>query len=290
MRTLITATLSSLFLIPQIALADSDKSIKISELLAKKTKHICVRADGKFIARRKCRKNQSQLDAESFAALVSNSVTELGIRSNGEKGDVGPQGAVGPQGPTGPQGIAGAIGPQGDTGPIGPVGPKGDTGATGAVGPQGPIGEQGVQGPSGADLFHFVGGTSIIRHEPFWSPINAFGASQVSDGGKNRVNQLTFGVVGTSCKRVAYTIRSSAPGVSGWTFRLLKASENFDAEDPTRLASIYTLCTISGTDHSCSGESDVDYKNTDLINFFGMKLEATAPDARISWNVRCIDR
>ncbi len=79
----------------------------------------------------------------------------------GERGDVGPAGAMGPvgpkgdPGPTGPKGDPGAAGARGATGPAGSkgdpgaAGPKGDTGSIGPIGLTGPVGPKGDPGPIG---------------------------------------------------------------------------------------------------------------------------------------------
>jgi hypothetical protein len=68
----------------------------------------------------------------------------------GERGEVGPQGATGVQGVTGPQGATGVQGVTGPQGATGVQGERGEVGPQGATGVQGERGEVGPQGISGA--------------------------------------------------------------------------------------------------------------------------------------------
>ena len=86
------------------------------------------------------------------------SVSEDGIISWTNNGDLpnpapvnikGDTGATGPQGPKGDTGDTGPQGPKGDTGDTGPQGPKGETGPRGPAGPQGETGPQGPKGDTG---------------------------------------------------------------------------------------------------------------------------------------------
>ena len=67
---------------------------------------------------------------------------KAGELPSGQRGAVGPAGALGGRGPTGAPGSEGPIGPTGRPGATGPTGPAG---ATGDRGPQGPRAVSGYQ-------------------------------------------------------------------------------------------------------------------------------------------------
>lgn len=71
------------------------------------------------------------------------SVSDEGVLSWTNDGDLenpSPVSIMGPQGPTGPKGEKGDIGAKGEKGEKGPTGPKGEKGEKGDTGPTGPAG------------------------------------------------------------------------------------------------------------------------------------------------------
>lgn len=79
-------------------------------------------------------------------AVYTPSVSEAGVISWSNNGDLPNPEPVNIRGPQGERGETGQTGPQGKTGATGPQGPQG---IQGEIGPQGPTGPQGEQGPRG---------------------------------------------------------------------------------------------------------------------------------------------
>lgn len=79
-------------------------------------------------------------------AVYTPSVSEAGVISWSNNGDLPNPEPVDIRGPQGERGETGQTGPQGKTGATGPQGPQG---IQGEIGPQGPTGPQGEQGPRG---------------------------------------------------------------------------------------------------------------------------------------------
>ena len=65
--------------------------------------NLCLKNTGEIVARKRCHKNQVQLDTEALAALLEPLLVTEG--ATGPKGDQGDKGAPGDQGSVGPQGL-----------------------------------------------------------------------------------------------------------------------------------------------------------------------------------------
>ncbi len=126
--------------------------LPLTSVQAQKRLKLCLRQiDGKLVAKRRCTRVETQLDAQALTALTAADAGPAGEQGpKGDKGDTGAQGPSGLQGARGLQGLQGATGPAGPKGETGARGPQGATGARGATGAKGATGATGSRGPTGA--------------------------------------------------------------------------------------------------------------------------------------------
>ena len=116
---------------------------------------------GQIVAKRRCTKSETMLDAAAVAALSTEEADmELAtaVQARGVRGIRGLRGLPGPQGLQGVQGLQGPKGDKGDKGDAGlqgAMGPQGLSGVQGATGAQGPQGEQGPVGVSAYELLPY---------------------------------------------------------------------------------------------------------------------------------------
>ncbi len=155
------------------------------------------------------------------------------------------------------------------------------TGATGATGPTGPVGPSGASGASGASLFDLSGATGETTLDN--STFNF--VSILGVGGTIGTNIMTIAdravPVTTTCSSIRYFVEFSSSvgdGVS-WGASLL-ISDGYD------VTNTIPLCTISGSDTSCTGETSVSVASGQgLLLLFIPDTSPTASKAH--WNIRC---
>ena len=140
---------------------------------------------GQIVAKRRCTKSETMLDAAAVAALSTEEADmELATAVQGARGAQGGRGQIGPRGPQGPQG------PQGLQGPKGDKGDKGDAGLQGAMGPQGLAGAQGAtgaQGPQGEQGPVGVSGYEVLTSETIVQPGTIQGVMLACTAGKTAI-------------------------------------------------------------------------------------------------------
>lgn len=236
----------------------------------------CLRRNGKgeiyYRSKTKCNRGEKQVGG--LAGRVG---------ATGATGDTGIQGLAGVDGTNGVTGTTGSTGTTGATGNNGATGATGATGANGNNGATGATGTTGATGPIGSGLFHFSGSTGSQDFLASGTCTSTYAINSVN----NIATPAYFAEVsvpaGNSCSQVAYEIiLEEAPGTgNSYAFTI----GNLLTFGSCSAAS--SLCTISGTNTSCSGTSASSIAANTLISFYAFST-GTPTVSKAFWSVRCL--